>query len=128
MLIGLFASRLLVAVRRGLPRRYVGHEEDLLLLRGRLNVVRQVTRFAARPDVLACRFDELSEDTPLNRVFKAVVRRLTRITHSAANARLLAELAVRLEFVGDSVAPLEEPVRRDRTNAALYDLYRLARL
>ena len=128
VLIGLFASRLLVAVRRGLPRRYVGHEEDLLLLRGRLNVVRQVTRFAARPDVLACRFDELSEDTPLNRVFKAAVRRLTRITHSAANARLLAELGARLEFVGDSVAPLEEPVRRDRTNAALYDLYRLARL
>ena len=128
VLVGLFANRLLVAVRRGLPRRYVGHEEDLLLLRGRLNVVRQVTRFAARPDVLACRFDELSEDTPLNRVFKAAVGRLTRVTRSAANARLLAELAARLEFVGDSVAPLEESVRRGRTNAALYDLYRLARL
>ena len=126
VLIGLFANRLLVAVQRGLPRRYVGHEEDLHLLRGRLNVVRQVTRFAARPDVLACRFDELSADTPLNRVFKACVRRLARLTRSAANARLLAELAARLEFVGDSAAPLKEPVRLDRTNTAFHDLHRLA--
>ena len=40
LLIGLFAKRLLNAVRRGLPRRYVGHEDDLKLLRGRLNVIR----------------------------------------------------------------------------------------
>ena len=78
--------------------------------------------------MLACRFDELSEDTPLNRVFKAAVRRLASVTRSAANARMLAELAARLEFVGDSAAPLKEPVRLDRTNTAFHDLHRLARL
>ena len=128
VLIGLFANRLLVAVRRGLPRRYVGFEEDLRLLRGSLNVVRQVTSLAARPDVLACRFEELSADTPLNRVLKAAVRRLVRVTRSAANARLLGELAARFELVGDSPVPLKEPVRLDRTNAAYHDLHRLARL
>ena len=128
LLIGLFAERLLVAMRQGLPRRYVGHEEDLKIMRGRLHVVRQVTSLAARTDVLACRFDELSENTPLNRVLKAAVVRLTRVTRSAANARLLAELAARLESVGDSSAPLEEPVRLDRTNTAYHDLHQLARL
>ena len=128
LLIGLFAERLLVAMRQGLPRRYVGHEEDLKIMRGRLHVVRQVTSLAARPDVLACRFDELSENTPLNRVLKAAVVRLARVTRSAANARLLAELAARLESVGDSSAPLEEPVRLDRTNTAYHDLHQLARL
>ena len=128
VLIGLFANRLLVAVRRGLPRRYVGFEEDLRLLRGSLNVVRQVTSLAARPDVLACRFEELSADTPLNRVLKAAVRRLVSVTRSAANARLLGELAARFESVGDSPAPLKEPVRLDRTNSAYHDLHRLARL
>ncbi|MXW92838.1 MAG: restriction endonuclease [Rhodospirillaceae bacterium] len=128
LLIRLFAARLLAAVRRGLPRRYIACEEDLRLLRGRLDVVRQFTRHAVRPDRLACRFDELSEDTPLNRVLKAAVLRLARMTRSAANARLLAELAARFEFTGDSVRPLEEPVRLDRTNTAFHDLYRLARL
>ena len=128
LLITLFASRLLGAMRQGLPRRYVGHEEDLKLMRGRLHVVRQVTALAARPDVLACRFDELSEDTPLNRVLKAAVVRLSQVARSAANARLLAELAARLEFVGHSSAPLDEPVRLDRTNTAYHDLHQLARL
>ena len=128
LLIGLFAKRLLTAVRRGLPRRYVGHEDDLKLLRGRLNVIRQVTHLAARPDLLACRFDEFSEDTPLNRVLKAAVRRLARVVRTAANARRLAELTARFEFTGDSPDPLSEPVRLDRTNTTFHDLHRLARL
>ena len=128
LLIGLFSNRLLSAVRRGLPRRYIGHEDDLKLLRGRLNVTRQVTHLAARPDLLACRFEELSEDTPLNRVLKAAVWRLVRVVRTAANVRRLAELTARFEFVGDTPDPLREPVRLDHTNTAFHDLHRLARL
>ncbi len=128
LLVRLFAERLLAAVRRGLPRRYVAREEDLRLLRGKLDVTRQITRLAIRPDRLACRFDDLSEDTPLNRVLKAAVERLARLARTAANARLLAELAARFESVGDSPDPLREPVRLDRTNAAFHDLHRLALL
>ena len=128
LLIGLFAGRLLAAVRRGLPHRYVAHEEDLKLLRGRLDVTRQLTHLAVRPDRLACRFDELSPDTPLNRVLKAAVARLACLTRSLANARHLAELAARFEPVRHSPEPLREPVRLDRTNTSFHDLYRLARL
>ena len=128
LLVRLFAERLLAAVRRGLPRRYVAREEDLRLLRGKLDVTRQITRLAVRPDRLACRFDDLSEDTPLNRVLKAAVARLARLARTAANARLLAEIAARLESVGDSPDPFREPVRLDRTNAAFHDLHRLALL
>ena len=128
LLARLFAERLLTAVRRGLPRRYVAHEEDLNWLRGRLDVKRQTTRLAARPDLLACRFDELSEDTPLNRILKAAVGKLTGAVRSAATARLLGELASRFEFVPSSGDPLREPVRLDRTNAAFHDLYQLAQL
>jgi len=128
LFIQLFVQRLSVAVRRGLPRRYIGREEDLPVLRGRLNVVRQFTQLAVRPDVLACRYDELSEDTPLNRVLKAAVKRLAGVARTAANTRRLAELAARFEFVGDSAYPLREPVQRDRTNTAFHDLYQMARL
>lgn len=128
LLIRLFTRRLLDTVLRGLPRRYSACEEDLRLLRGRLDVVRQFTCHAVRPDRLACRFHELSEDTPLNRVLKSAVSRLANVTQSAANARLLAELAARFESTGNSIRPLEEPVRLDRTNTAFHDLYRFARL
>ena len=76
--IRLFATRLLEAARRGLPHRCRLLEDDLRLLRGKLDIRRQLTRHALRPDRLACRFDELSVDTPLNRVLKATVKRLPK--------------------------------------------------
>ena len=85
LLIRLFAERLLVVVRRGLPRRYVALKEDLKLLRGSLDVIRQFTHLAVRPDLLACQFSELSEDTPLNRVLKAAVARLASLAQSPVN-------------------------------------------
>ena len=128
LLARLFADRLLAAVRRGLPRRYIAHEDDLPVLRGRLNVTRQVTHLAIRPDRLACRYDEFSEDTPLNRVLKAAVTRLVRLVRAPANVRSLAELMARFEAVSDSPHPRRETVRLDRTNTAFHDLYRMARL
>ncbi|MYA44603.1 MAG: hypothetical protein F4Z31_22990 [Gemmatimonadetes bacterium] len=126
LLVRLFAERLLAAVRRGLPRRYVHHEEDLGVLRGSLNVKRQFTSLLTRPDLVACRFDELSEDTPLNRVFKAAATRLADLTRSWGNRRRLMELLARLDNVADSASPLQEPVVLDRTNAAFHDVHRLA--
>ena len=128
LVIQLFARRLLTAVWRGPPRRYVESSADLNVLRGRLDVVRQFSRFALRADTLACRFDELSADTPLNRVLKAAVVRLASVSRSNANVRRLAELAARLAFADDTADPLGEPVRLDRTNTGFHALYRLARL
>ena len=128
LLVRLFAERLLVSVRRGLPHRYRRREEDLVLLRGKLDVRRQLLRHATRTDRMACVYDELSVDTPLNRVLRAAIQRLVAVTRSAGNRRMLGELAARLEFVGESADPLREPVRLDRTNAAFHRLHALARL
>ena len=127
VLVRLFADRLLVAVRRGLPHRYRRREDDLRFLRGKLDINRQFTRHAIRSDLLACRFEELSVDTPLNRVLKAAVRRLASTSRSGTNLHMLAELTARFEFVGDSRSPFAEPVRLDRTNTAFHRLYGLAR-
>ena len=128
IVIRLFAARSLAAVRRGLPRHYLEAAEDLKLLRGRLDTTRQVTHLAVRSDLLACRFDELSENTPLNRVLKAAVAKLAGVTRSAATSRRLAELRARFEFVADPPDPLRETVRLDRTNRSFHELYRLALL
>ena len=127
-LVGVFADRLLTAVRRGLPHRYRRQQDDLPLLRGKLDIRRQITRHLLRPDILACSFDELSVDTPLNRVMKAAVVRLRSITRHAGNARRLAELSARFEFVGESEDPLREPVALDRTNIAFHRIHVWSRL
>ena len=128
LLIRLFADRLLAAIRRGLPQRYIPHEEDRGFLRGTLDVKRQFTSLVTRPDLVACRFDEMSEDTPLNRVFKAAVTLLAKLTSTWDNHRRLTELLSRLDNVATSASPLREPVALDRTNRAFHDIHPLAEL
>ena len=127
-LIAVFADRLQIAVRRGLPHRYRLRRDDLPLLRGKLDIRRQIVRHVLRSDLIACNFDELSVDTPLNRVLKAAVARLGSISRHAANVRKLAELSARFEFVEESQDPLREPVQLDRTNTPFHGLYFWARL
>ena len=127
VIIRLFANRLLVVVRRGLPHRYLTMENDLPLLRGKLNVRRQLLKHAFRGDRLACLYDELSMDTSLNRVLKATATRLMEVSRSASNQRTLAELAARFEYVSNSPNPMLERVTLDRTNREFHQLHSMAR-
>lgn len=130
ILVRLFADRLLAEAKRGLPRAYLAQEEDLSALRGRLNVIRQFTHNAVRPDRLACRFDTLMVDTPLLRIMKACVLFVRRHARAAETVRRLDELRFLLADVGD-VSPNALPwkqVRIDRTNRRWETLYSLARL
>ena len=130
ILIRLFADRLLAEARRGLPRTYLAQEADLPVLRGRLNVRRQFTYNAVRPDRLACRFDNLMVDTPLLRIMKTCVLSLRRYARVAETVRRLDELRFVLAEVSDvslQALPWKE-VRIDRTNRRWETLYDLARL
>jgi 5-methylcytosine-specific restriction enzyme subunit McrC len=129
ILIGLFARSLAEVVRRGMPRRYVGHEEDLSTLRGRLHINRQFTKLAVTPDRLACRFDALSSDITLNRIMKATITHLAAVSQSAVNQRSLRELAFTYADI-TAVPPrdLDWAVLIDRSNARWRQLLALAKL
>lgn len=130
ILIRLFADRLLAEARRGLPRAYVVQAEDLVALRGRLNVVRQFTHHAVRPDRLACRFDALMPDTPLLRIMKACVLVLRRHARVSETQRRLDELRFLLADVSDvpvNALPWSQ-VHIDRTNLRWETLFELAKL
>jgi len=128
--IALFADRLLSEARRGLPQQYRAREEDLGALRGKLDVVRQFTALAVRPDRLACRFDALDPDVALMQVMKACVVFLARHARASGTQRKLAELRFLLSDVTD--VPLRllpwNSVRIDRTSQRWRALLSLARL
>ncbi|MBD8651061.1 restriction endonuclease [Rhizobium sp. CFBP 13726] len=130
ILIRIFCDKLTEALRKGMPRRYVNCEEDLPTLRGQLDIARQFTRHAANPSRLASRFDLLSEDTPLNRIMKAAVMCLTRISRRSANQQRLRELAFVYADIAD--VPISalgwEQVVIDRTNRSWQELFAMARL
>ena len=127
-LIRLFTKQLIDTVRLGLPRRYISLNDELGYLRGKLNIKDQFTRLAVRPDLLACTFEELSVDTPLNRVMKAAVLLLCKITNLHSNSLLLTELLAHFKNVSTVAKPLSELVQFDRTNENYHRLYRFASL
>lgn len=130
ILIRAFADQLTNQVRRGLPRQYLRCEDDLPTLRGRLDVIRQFTTLAVRPDQLACQFDILSPDTALLQVMKACVTFLSRQARRVETVRRLAELRVALADVSD-IQPhylAWDKVAIDRSNRRWCSLLALARL
>lgn len=128
--IRLFATRLATEVRRGLPRLYLTREMDLRALRGRLDVTRQFTVNAVRPDRLSCSFDELSSDIPMMQVMACAIIFLRRRTQKRETARLLDEL--RFAFDDVTLLPASRlPWHRisiDRSNRSWETLMRLARM
>jgi len=130
LLIRLFCAKLTDAVRQGMPRHYLAHEDDLPALRGRLDVTRQFSALAISPQKLACRFDALSPDIALNQVMRAAIAKLSRLAEAPDNQRALREL----NFVYAEVANVPPNALRwdqiilDRTNRRWRDLVSLARL
>ncbi len=128
LLMALFAADLLKQLRRGAPHRYTGQEDNLRALRGSLDVVRQFSTLAGRQDRLACRFDERTADTPVNRLLRAATLLLLRLTTRQETRKALTEALIHLDGAG----PLPSgPVRLpafDRSNTRFAPLCRRAKL
>lgn len=96
-------------VRAGLLRRYRTEVDDLRVVRGRLLVGRQASVNGMRPDMLACRYDDLTIDNPWNQICRAALHAARPWVSGLVDNRRWLELAAAL----DEVSP-----RRD----ALYSL------
>lgn len=130
VLIARFISMLEVQARRGIPRSYVMHSDDLSALRGRLNVTRQFTNLATSPHRLACHYDEFSIDIAINQAIKAAVMRLQKLTRALANRRRLGELALLYADVS-TIAPSQLPwhaMASGRNTSPWMPLIRFAKL
>lgn len=114
-----FLESLLVIVRVGLLRRYRTEEDDLGVVRGRLELKRQIGVHGMRVDRIACRFDDLTVDNPWNQVLKSAMISVRPWMQSATTRRHWLELAAVFEEVTPSPDPLLEiaRIRADRQSS-----------
>lgn len=124
----MFLKKLESAARKGLPRSYIASNNDLPVMRGRLDIKRQFTTHAARPDRLACQFDEFAADIPVNRLLKACLAFLKPRLKSQGARRLIDRLSDHFVDVRLPVYPLSERFTLDRSNGSVRDCIPLARL
>lgn len=60
-------------LKQGLYREYINHQEELSVVRGKINMPGTIKNRMARQNILTCEFDELSENNMLNQILKTTV-------------------------------------------------------
>lgn len=98
----LLGKNLLPELERGVLHSYIAMEDDLRMVRGRIDLRRQATRNWDRFDRLACAWDEFTADTPINRLFKCACRFLSERVRYGEAARLLVDCVSLLSEVQDA--------------------------
>jgi 5-methylcytosine-specific restriction enzyme subunit McrC len=111
-----FFEEVLLLLKGGLLRRYTERDEDLLAVRGTIQLQRQFTTLANRTDFVACRYDELTPDNRWNRLLKAGLKIVRPWIRSPDLERSWGELFAAFEEVGDVAHPraLLADLRYDR--------------
>jgi len=126
----LFAHSLVGELLKGCERNYIQHEENLRTFKGRMLVDRQVLKNAAHRERFYCRYDEFSEDTLMNQIFKASCRVLLNVTRSPATQDTLRHSLLLLDGVKDVVVTSThfERVSFNRQNERFESLFYFCRL
>lgn len=91
-------------VRRGLVTDYTPREEDLPVVRGRIDVAELMLRRMGRADRVPCRFDERLQDVPENQLLAVALRACERRVRHASVHRQLASILPVFEDVCDPAA------------------------
>lgn len=129
-LLTLFAARLDEALRLGVEHGYLSEEDELPVLRGKLDPARQATRLPGRLDRFALRFERFCEDTPLNRALKAACRAGLLARPAAKTDQALRRSLAALDPVADvSLEHLGlDRIQITRQNERFRSLFNFARL
>lgn len=129
-LAAIFADRLRRELLRGLERAYIRREENLRRFKGKLLIAQQVRHNAAHRERFFCRFDEFSEDTLMNRIFRAACRVLLNATHTPLTQDRLRHCLLLLDGVEDVFVhdELFEQITITRQNERFADVLHFCRL
>ena len=100
-LAAIFADRLRQELLLGPERAYLQREANLRSFKGKLSISRQAQHNAAHRERFYCRYDEFSDDTVMNRIFRASCRVLLEVTRSPATQDVLRHCLLLLDGVTD---------------------------
>lgn len=123
-----FLGALETLIRGGLRRAYVEHHEKLPVVRGRVDVARTTIDLARGTLLVSGEFEELTEDTALNRILAAAAKRIARSPLMPAPLRRRARSAGYLLAGLSPLRPSDLRATPDRIAARYVDAIRLAKL
>lgn len=78
LLAAIIAKGIGLQLKQGLYKEYISHQEELSVMRGKINIPGTIKNKLAHERILTCDFDELSENNTLNQILKTTVMLLLR--------------------------------------------------
>lgn len=78
LLAAILAKGIGIKLKQGLYREYINRQEELSVLRGKINMSGMIKNQLVHKRVLACDFDDLSENNLFNQIIKTTVSLLLR--------------------------------------------------
>ena len=106
-------------LKQGLYREYISHQEELTVMRGKINMPGTIKNKLLHKQVLTCDFDELSENNTLNQILKTTVMLLLR--NGKVKAKYKDDLKKKMLYFSnvDSIEPTKikwSSIRFQRNN------------
>lgn len=126
----LFAQALMGELLRGCERNYVSCEDNLRNFKGRLLIAQHLQRNTAHRERFFCRYEEFSEDTAMNRVFKAACRVLLDVTRMPGTQDTLRHCLLVFDEVSDETICEHhfDRISFNRQNDRFEDLFHFCQL
>lgn len=125
-----YCRKLLDLARRGLKQEYRVEDDLLPYVRGKVDWPAVARRAVTKHLDLPCRFDERSEDTPLNRTLKAALLEASRLLEDSRSSNVVHELRHVMGGVSDVHPGTLETARIqiDRSSREVAPVLELAKL
>lgn len=126
----LYMGKLLKELNRGANHAYREQQDELLTVRGRIDMFSLVKQAYTKSTMVQCTYDEFHIDTPLNQILKAAVRRIMLLARHMEIRRRGNLALLQFDEVQDVyVLPDFDKVGYfNRQNARFQECYRLAKL
>lgn len=118
-------------LKQGLHREYLNRNEDMVVMRGKIDMFATIQNKIARKRLLTCEYDELSENNLFNQILKMTVMLLLR--HSKVDTEYKDDLKKEMLFFSnvDTIEPTSikwSAIRFRRNNQTYYMLISLCQL
>ena len=97
-----FLDQVATIVRKGIARAYVEHRDNLVFLRGKLQLAENLRKNAFTAGRLYCEFDEYEANRPVNRLIKAALQVVRREARDPENQQRCRELLFCFDAVPSS--------------------------
>lgn len=118
-------------LKQGLYREYVEKSDELMTLRGKLDLQETIKKKIQRKQILACEYDELSENNLLNQILKSTMHLLVKEKSVKEDKRIVLKKCLLFFGMVDYIKPSAirwDMVHYHRNNQSCKMLLNICRL